>query len=125
MEKVCEATKELETFQKAKETNIGRNDIEETGDCSSRIVNEVKDGNFVRFQKVQKAKEEFQKAKEESSNMDSNEIEETGDCSRNEVENLESGIWEEVKNARVHFCWGDFFYSLFLGLGPTVCFKLS
>ena len=54
-------------------------------------------------------------------------IEETRDCcsgsvvNEAEVGNSESGIWMEVKNARVYFSWGDFFYALFLGLGPTVC----
>ena len=54
-------------------------------------------------------------------------IEETKDCcsgsvfNEAEVDHSESGIWMEVKNARVYFSWGDFFYALFLGLGPTVC----
>ena len=54
-------------------------------------------------------------------------IEETRDCcsgsvvNEGEVDNSERGIWMEVKNARVHFSWGDFFYALSLGLVPTVC----
>ena len=67
-----------------------------------------------------------QKVKEESGASSISKIEETGDCcSRSaneaEVENSESGIWMEVKNARIYFSWGDFFYALILGLGPTVC----
>ena len=70
--------------------------------------------------------EKVQKEEFGESSIGSSKIEETGDCcSRSvnevEVENSESGIWIEVKNARVHFSWGDFFYALFLGLGPTVC----
>ena len=42
-----------------------------------------------------------------------------------EVDNSESGIWMEVKNARVFFSFGDFFYALVLGLGPTVCSLLK
>ena len=70
--------------------------------------------------------ETVQKEECGASSISSSKIEETRDCcSRSanevEVENSESGIWMEVKNARVHFSWGDFFYALFLGLGPTVC----
>ena len=65
--------------------------------------------------------------KEESRASSICRIEETKDCcsgsvfNEAEVDQSESGIWMEVKNARVHFSWGDFFYALFLGLGPTVC----
>ena len=75
--------------------------------------------------------EMIQKIKEESGASGiCSKIEETGDCcSRSvnevEVENSESGIWLEVKNARLLFSWGDFFYALFLGLGPTVCCILN
>ena len=68
-----------------------------------------------------------QTGKEESGSSSICKIEETRDCSSRsasseaEVENSESGIWMEVKNARVHFSWEDFFYALTLGLGPTVC----
>ena len=86
------------------------------------------------LEKVSEASTELemiQKIKEESGASGiCSKIEETGDCcSRSvnevEVENHESGIWLEVKNARVLFSWGDFFYALFLGLGPTVCTILS
>ena len=74
--------------------------------------------------------EKVQKEEFGESSIGSSKIEETGDCcSRSvnevEVENSESGIWLEVKNARVLFSWGDFFYALFLGLGPTVCCILN
>ena len=45
----------------------------------------------------------------ETENEESSEVEE------------ESGLWKDIKDARVHFNWDDFFYSLLLGLAPTVC----
>ena len=45
---------------------------------------------------------------------------ETSEVVEDEVEE-ESGLWKDIKDARVHFNWDDFFYSLLLGLGPTVC----
>ena len=50
----------------------------------------------------------------ETENKESSEVVE------DEVEE-ESGLWKDIKDARVHFNWDDFFYSLLLGLGPTVC----
>ena len=50
----------------------------------------------------------------ETENKESSEVVE------DEVEE-ESGLWKDIKDARVHFNWDDFFYSLLLGLAPTVC----
>ena len=50
----------------------------------------------------------------------SHECIETENEESSEVEE-ESGLWKDIKDARVHFNWDDFFYSLLLGLGPTVC----
>ena len=50
----------------------------------------------------------------ETENKESSEVVE------DEVEE-ESGLWKDIKDAKVHFNWDDFSYSLLLGLGPTVC----
>ena len=46
---------------------------------------------------------------------------ETEDQEFSDVVEEESGLWKDIKDAKVHFNWDDFSYSLLLGLGPTVC----
>ena len=45
---------------------------------------------------------------------------ETEDQESSDVVEEESGLWKDIKDAKVHFNWDDFFYSLLLGLAPTV-----